>query len=444
MANATRTIKHVRDELAALDVEKSALVAEAKKPLAKARAESRGLTADEVTAKAATDGRLAVLSASRELLETELGDMAAAADIERGSRVSGVREGWESDPNRGYKTPKAMLLDVLAASRGTLSPQLATLWNGAGSPLRATAGADEHSTQNDVYGGFLIPTGIMPGVKTMDASMDPLAGLTTPVDMGGLRSLKINARVDKDHSTSVSGGLRVYRRVETQTVTASRTAFEQVELQANELFGVTYASEELLRQSPVAFASLLSMFFGEEFAAKVEEERLNGSGVGCYQGIANSPALITIAKEAGQAADTIVFANIVKMIARCYGYGNAVWLANSTCYPQLRQMVQPGSTIPIFATGTPGIATLEGRPIYFSERAAALGDLGDIVLINPKEYLESDGAAIEGASSVHVRFLEHEQTFKFWKTNAGAGWWRTALTPKRGDTKSPFVYLAAR
>lgn len=163
-----------------------------------------------------------------------------------------------------------------------------------------------------------------------------------------------------------------------------------------------------------------------------------------YQGIANSPALVTISKETGQAADTIVFENVVKMIARCWGYGSAVWLANPTCYPRLRMMTQPGSTIPIFATGTPGIATLEGRPIYFNERCAALGDLGDLILVNPSEYLESQEGGIQQADSMHVRFLEHERTFKFWTTNAGAGWWRTALTPKRGDTRSPFIYLAAR
>ena len=46
---------------------------------------------------------------------------------------------------------------------------------------------------------------------------------------------------------------------------------------------------------------------------------------------------------------------------------------------------------------------------------------------------------------MHVRFENHEQVFKFWTENAGAPWWRSALTPKNGaNTLSPFVTLAAR
>lgn len=443
-------LKVLRNDVAKLDAEETKLRKESLDLAAAVRARADGaMTETEKARKDEIRERLSAIAIERVDAEAAIEDEERLAVLERRSParavVESVVEGWEKDPKRGYASATAMLLDVRKADRtGDVSPQLKSLWNGKGSSMMATAGSDEQVIGNDPYGGFLIPVGLMPGVKALSPEADPLAPLTTKVDMGGLRLLKINARVDKDHSSSVSGGLTVYRRTEAGTVSASRTKFEQVELQANELFGVTYASEELLAQSPVSFASLLSNFFSDEFAAKVFEERLNGVGVGCYQGIANSPALVTVSKESGQAADTVVFANIVKMIARCWRYGQAVWLANPTVYPQLRQMVQPGSTIPIFATGVPGIATLEGRPIYFHERLAAVGDLGDIILVNPAEYLESDGGGIEQASSIHVRFLEHEQTFKFWKTNAGAGWWRTALTPKRGSTISPFIYLEAR
>jgi len=441
-------IKVLRESIAALNAEETKLRKESSALYATATAESnRALTAEEKAKDDARFTRIEAIQAERTEAQRRLSNEEALAEAERrapalGRAVTDVREGWQDDPKRGFASPKALLLEVMSAGRsGRVDPRLASLRSGA--PM-AAAGADEHSTQNDPYGGYLIPTALMPGLKTMPVEVDPFSSRTTKVDMTGARVLKINARVDKDHASSVSGGLSVYRRVETQTVTASRTKFEQVTLEKNELMGVTYASEELLAASPLAFASLLSAFFSDEFAAKVLEERLNGDGVGRYHGFANSPALVTVSKETAQAADTIVFANIVKMIARCWGYGNAIWFANQTCYPQLRQMTQPGSTIPIFATGQPGIASLEGRPIFFSERAAALGDLGDLILINPSEYLESDSEAIQGVSSIHVRFLEHEQTFKFFTANAGAGWWRTQLTPKRGSSLSPFVYLEAR
>jgi hypothetical protein len=46
---------------------------------------------------------------------------------------------------------------------------------------------------------------------------------------------------------------------------------------------------------------------------------------------------------------------------------------------------------------------------------------------------------------MHVRFVNHERAFKFWTRNAGAPWWRSALTPHKGSaTLSPFVTLAER
>jgi len=66
-------------------------------------------------------------------------------------------------------------------------------------------------------------------------------------------------------------------------------------------------------------------------------------------------------------------------------------------------------------------------------------------LANWSQYLEGTYENLQSAESIHVRFLNHETTFKFWLRNAGAPWWRTVLTPKKSaSTLSPFVVLAAR
>jgi len=54
--------------------------------------------------------------------------------------------------------------------------------------------------------------------------------------------VKTNARVDKNHSTTVSGGLTASRRAEAQQPGSSRQEFEQVKLEATGLFGLAYAS----------------------------------------------------------------------------------------------------------------------------------------------------------------------------------------------------------
>jgi HK97 family phage major capsid protein len=445
MAAATRSLKHVREDLSKNNAEKATLMAEQRKLLGAARDAGRGLTAEEEAAAKATKSRLDVLAMDRDLLESELEGLASAADIERASAAvsSGVKSGWESDPARGFKTSTEFLGSVISAHRGQVDPRIRSLWHSNKTPV-AAAGSDEAVVSNDPYGGFLVPkTMLMPGVKMLGSDVNPFSALTTKVDMGGHEELKINARVDKDHSTSVSGGLVVYRRVETQTVTAKRIQFEQVTLRVNELMGLSYASEELLRKSPVAFASLLSQGFGQEFGAKLLSEFLDGDGVGRYEGIWKSGAKIEVSKETGQAADTIVYSNLVKMMARCWNYGAAYWYANPTCIPSLATMTMPGGLAPVYQMAN-GITTILGRPAFFGEFAKPIGDAGDITLVVPSEYLESEDEPIQNASSIHVRFVEHEQAFKFWTSNGGACWWRTALTPKNGDTLSPIVTLAAR
>ena len=81
----------------------------------------------------------------------------------------------------------------------------------------------------------------------------------------------------------------------------------------------------------------------------------------------------------------------------------------------------------------------------FSIYAATLGDQGDLILANFAEYLEGLYQPLQSAESMHVRFANHERAFKFWLRNAGAPWWRTALTPAKSTaTLSPFVVADAR
>ncbi len=50
----------------------------------------------------------------------------------------------------------------------------------------------------------------------------------------------------------------------------------------------------------------------------MDEYFIGGSGAGQPLGIRNDPAKITIAKETGQTADTIVYPNLTKMFSRMY------------------------------------------------------------------------------------------------------------------------------
>lgn len=323
-----------------------------------------------------------------------------------------------------------------------------------GGTIRKAVGSDEARAISDPYGGFLVPTTFTPDLLKIDPEADPIGGKTRQIPMAS-PIVKIPARTDKNHTSSVSGGLTVTRRPETVAGTASQMTVEQVTLEAHTLFGLSYATEELLRDSPISFAAILSAGFSDQFVYALIKERLYGTGIGEFLGVLtalDSSSLgptISVAKESGQAASTIVYENILKMRSRCWGYANAVWLANHDTMPELMRLNQ--------AVGTGGAVVwqpsaredhpdmLLGRPLFFSEYAKSLGTQGDIGIYNWGEYLEGTYQPMANEESVHVRFVNHERTFKFWTRNAGSPWWKSALTPAYSSSKlSPFVVLDAR
>jgi HK97 family phage major capsid protein len=344
-----------------------------------------------------------------------------------------------NDPNKGFTSPREFIGAVIQAGRGYTEDQRLKY---------LTVGSDEARTNSDPAGGFLVPVGYSPDVLKIMPEDDPMGGLTTKMPMER-PIIKLPARADKNHSSSVSGGLTVTRRPETVAATASQMTLEQVTMEAHSLFGLSYATEELLTDSPTSFAAILAAGFSDQFTGHLVNERLVGTGVGEFQGVIGAACTISVSKETGQAAATIVKENLDKMAARCYGFGKAVWVANHNTRPQLSSLSQAvgtgGALVPYFTFDpNTGKGYLLGRPIIFSEFAKTLGTVGDIVLGNWSEYLEGVYQPLQSAESVHVRFVNHERAFKFWTRNAGVPWWKSALTPKNGDTLSPFVTLATR
>jgi len=355
--------------------------------------------------------------------------------------VGRVAAGREKDPLRGFQSPREFLSCVmLAYTTGRLDPRLRP-------QIGATLGTDEQQTQADQYGGFLVPSSLLVGFLSTTVEADPIGARVMSVPMP-TPIVRIPARVDANHTTSVAGGVTVSRREETGSIPSSRLQMRQIILEARSLFGVAFASNELCMDSREAFAAVLSRAFQDEMASVLIGERLYGTGAGQFAGVLESNCLITVAKDSGQAAATISASNVVNMRSSCWGYNEAVWLANHDAYPQLATLsLGSGSAVtmlflPTAREGEPDM--LAGRPIIFSEYCQPLGSVGDIVLGNWSQYIE--GTYQRGAAdSVHVRWVQHESVFKFWLRNDGAPWWQAVLTPQNSTKSlSPFVTLAAR
>lgn len=428
-----------------------------------AKAMARSLNAEEQAKIDALTDEATKLSAQADQLETDERDAAkrksdreqlrgklgsqpgrkSKADDATAGEIRVEAPNFTKDPMKGFANSREYFRKVV--EHGDADPHAAS---DERLKFLAAAGTDEHSGSNKPYGGFLVPEGMSPDVLSVGNEANPVAGLTTNVPMD-TAIVNFNARVDKNHATSVSGGLVVSRKAQTAAQAASRQEYEQVKLEATSLYGFAYAAEELLRDSPRSVAAILEAGFQEEFNAAGIKDFLRGTGVGEPEGVLNSPAKVTVAKEAGQTAATINGTNLVKMRARSWRYSGAVWLANHDSYPQLCTANVAGTNSDVFlfspARGEDVPDMLLGRPIFFTEFNETLGTEGDIVLVNPSQYLTGTYQPLESAESIHVRFDRHERAFKFWLRNAGTCWWRSALTPNKGaNTLSPIVTLAVR
>ena len=435
--------KKINDKLADADFAGSAerrdeLAAEMEQHLANAEAAKNRIEAVEAQQRAAVERqeRFAALESSG---GNQPGDGKPKTSIT-------AEPAFTSDPMKGFKTPKEFFSTVI-----NLSQRDAKTAEDHRVKFLAAAGSDEQSGQSDPYGGLLVPVGMSPDVRSIGADTNPLLGSVTSIPMQ-TRSVEIISRVDKNHSTSVSGGLSVSRRDETNGISSSRMEMEKITLKATGLFGLAYSTRELMQDSPQSIQGLLTQGFQDEFPATIFDEMLNGNTPGKLEGIINSPATVVVAKESGQTADTIVGANLLNMRERAWRYGQqgGAWLANHDTF---QQIVNAHTTLtnddyPLFmhGNGTDVPDTLMGLPIYFTEFCQTLGDKGDIILAAaPAQYLYGIYQPLRSEESMHVRFENHEQVFKFWTENAGACWWRSPLTPKKGaNTLAPFVTLAAR
>lgn len=248
------------------------------------------------------------------------------------------------------------------------------------------------------------------------------------------------------------GGILAYWAAEAGTVTSTKPKFREVELKLKKAMALVYATSEMLNDAAV-LESYIMRNLPEELRFVVENAVINGNGAGQPMGILASPALISVTKESGQAADTIVYQNVIKQFARMWprGLRNGIWLMANDCWPQLFQMTLAVGTggQPVFVPpGGASVApygTLLGRPILVLEYMPKLGDAGDLLFFDPSQYQMIGKGGVESASSIHLKFDYDEQVFRFIMRVDGAPLWYSALTPyNASSTLSPFVAIAAR
>ncbi len=257
------------------------------------------------------------------------------------------------------------------------------------------------------------------------------------------------------------GGVKAYWMAEGVEKTDTTSKYGLLELNLNKVACLGYMTDELI-QDTVAADSLFTQAFASELAFVIEDAIIRGTGAGQPMGILNAPCLISVAEEAVQVANTFRGENAIQMWGRLDARSkqNAVWFHNVDVEPDLwklsayTQAVQGAAAavdaMPMviphgFGYNTSKFPLLFGRPLIPIEYCSTVGTVGDVILADLSQYIVIDKGGAQAASSMHVRFIYDEMTFRLVYRIDGQPWWPAALTPYQGtNTTSPFVVCDTR
>lgn len=308
------------------------------------------------------------------------------------------------------------------------------------------APSDYHRENVGSDGGFLVPPGMRDEIWSLVFGEDDL--LNT-IDLEPTESNQVEFQADEWTPWGGTGVLAKWRNEASQmTPTKSTTDPRYVKL--HELYAFCLSTDELLEDAP-RLNNRLTVKASAAIRYKASDAILYGTGVGQPLGFFNASSRVSVAKESGQAADTIQAENVAKMLSRLLGGGSprTFWLANSDCIPQIMTMTI--GTQPIWTPPSEGFKQapggfLLGRPIKLSEHAKTVGDQGDIQLIDPTGYYGlRKTAGLKADSSIHLYFDYGITAFRWTFRFGGQPFLSAAVSPDNGsNTKSHYVVLDAR
>ncbi len=414
--------------------ERADLIAEARRLYEQVESEGRTLTDDERRRDDEINARLEVLAdeIGREERRRAWERTVQAVPDSSAANPGGREQG---DPRGGYRDLADFALSVLHACRpgGYVDQRLQI--RAAPTGYMQEAGTGE---------GYMVPASFREEIWSLVFSGDDLLALVNPEPTA---SNAVEMLADESTPWGATG-IQARWRSEASQMTASKLDTKLRQVRLHELYAFVLATDELLQDAPRLNARL-TRGAADAIRWKASEAIMFGTGAGQPLGWMTAPCLVSVAKEAGQAADTIVAANVAKMFARVIDPGRSLWLVNQDVIPQLVTMTLGNQ--PIWTPPATGLASapggfLMGRPIQFSEHCASLGDQGDIQLVNPVGYYAATRqGGPQFASSIHLYFDYNMQAFRWTFRLGGQPFLSAPVSPAKGtNTRSHFVVLDER
>jgi HK97 family phage major capsid protein len=288
-------------------------------------------------------------------------------------------------------------------------------------------------------GGFLVPEEMRSQLLSIALEQSIVRQRATVITMSSLTT-SIPFVDSTTNSGSVFGGMQFYWVGEGASVTPTEAKFGRVKLEASKLVGGARVPNELWADAS-ALSTWLETAAPMGIAYYEDNAFISGNGVGQPLGILESDALIS----ATRGGATLAAADLYGMYARMLpqSLGSAVWLVNQTVLPQLFALNAgtAGYPIGILNISNQPFMTLLGRPMIVTEKVPSVNTGNDIAFVDLSYYLVGDRQAVSLDYSEHSRFMNDETELRIIERVDGRPWVQSPLTPKNGDTVSPFVGL---
>jgi len=395
-------------QLRELQSRKATLVKDARSLTDIAAAEQRDMNEEEISAFEALKSKIEATSAAidREAaLISEEAQMNYTAQLPHASVIT-VVDNAAADLKHGFKSVGEFLKTVRHAQNPGASIDERLLIGMNRGAVAPSSFGNEGSAQD---GGFLVPPQFAQEIFQLSLGEDSLLPMTDNVGLSTLRLKKLMALVP--------------------------------------------VTDELLDDT-----NALSTYLPDKIATsirwKTNESILFGSGTGLPVGCMTNATTVTVAKESGQATQTLLAQNLAKMISRLPpgSFGKAVWIVNNDVLPALFTLTLGNYPIYLPTGMNPGgiqvspYGTLLGRPVFVSQHANTFSAAGDVLLADLSYYQTiTKAGGMQTATSMHLYFDADLTAFRTTFRMDGQSKIAAPISPAKGSTTmSPFVQLGAR
>ena len=435
-------------QLRELQARKTALVKEARALTDRAAADNRDLSDEEVTAFDTLKSRIDATSAA---IDREAALIAEEAQLAVHQALGPiVTDNRAADPMHGFRSVGEFMQAVFQAEKPGKGIDERLLIGGGSVGNRAAAAPGTFSNEAAGQdGGFLVPPQFSQQIFQLSLGEDSLLPLTDNVEITGN-----SMAFPKDETTPWgTNGIRAYWQGEAQSAVATKPVLGLATLRLKKLMALVPTTDELLDDAN-ALTSYLPQKVALSIRWKTNESILFGAGNGVPVGALGAGATVTVAKESGQATQTLLPQNLAKMIARLPtgSFANAVWIVNNDVLPALFTLSL--GNYPIYLpTGLPvgGIqispyGTLLGRPVFVSQHANTFSSQGDVILVDLSYYQTiTKAGGMQTATSMHLYFDADLTAFRTTFRMDGQSKIVAPIAPAKGaTTMSPYIQLGAR